>query len=327
VRQNFEVWHTRFLHGLRYERGLSPRTVRAYAADVRDFHAFLVQAECGQKVDEQGGAVISHDEGSQTYEGGAEQPLTNGELRAMARCYIRQLFERGRSRATIARRLIALRAFFTYLVEQGVLEANPFAGLSPPRQGRRLPRVLARSEISLFLDVSDKHTPLGIRDLALLETLYSSGARVGELVGLRLRDVDLAGGKARVLGKGGKERFVPLGRYAIDALEHYLTEARPQLLGDREDSGFVFVSIRGRPLGDRDVRRIVQRRARQSVGAEPVTPHTFRHTFATHLLDGGADLRTVQELLGHAHIGTTQIYTHVSQARLREIYRRTHPRA
>ncbi|MBT9253383.1 MAG: tyrosine recombinase [Brockia lithotrophica] len=323
MRRDLELWRTRFLHALRYERGLAPRTVRAYGADVADFLAFLREAagDSGKET------APSRGEGRAPFRESAELPAGSRGERTLARRYVRQMLERGRSRTTVARRLVSLRAFFAYLVDQGVVESNPFLGIKPPKPGKRLPKVLAPSEVLRVLEAPDPRSPVGLRDRALLETLYSSGARVGEVVGLRLGDLDLVEGKARVLGKGGKERLVPLGRYAVEALGSYLAAGRPRLLGDREDPGYVFLSVRGRPLGDRDARRIVERAALQALGAEPVTPHTLRHSFATHLLDGGADLRTVQELLGHASIGTTQIYTHVSQARLRETYRRTHPRA
>ena len=323
MRRDLELWRTRFLHTLRYERGLAPRTVRAYGTDVANFLAFL-RAGGG---DPGGESFPPSGEGGPPSGTSVEFPGEPRETRTLARRYVRQMLERGHSRTTVARRLVSLRAFFAYLVDQGVVESNPFLGIKPPKPGKRLPKVLAPSEVRRMLEAPDPRSPVGLRDRALLETLYSSGARVGEVVGLRVGDLDLREGKARVLGKGRKERLVPLGRYAVEALDLYLAAGRPRLLGDREDPGYVFLSVRGRPLVDRDVRRIVERTALGVLGAEPVTPHTFRHTFATHLLDGGADLRTVQELLGHASIGTTQIYTHVSQARLRETYRRTHPRA
>ena len=241
-----------------------------------------------------------------------------GVDRLHLRRYLASLGTRKLARATIARKAAALRCYFSWLVRQGRLQADPARSLRAPSGGGRLPRVLSGGEMSSLLDVP-ADTPVDRRDLAVLELLYAAGLRVSELCGLDRGDIDLRGRTVTVLGKGGKQRRVPVHDAAVAALRAWFDDGRDDMEGPPEAA---FVNRRGARLGPRDVRRILDRRS-----ASPTHPHAVRHTYATHLLDGGADLRVVQELLGHASLATTQVYTHVSKERLRAVYGETHPRA
>jgi integrase/recombinase XerC len=234
------------------------------------------------------------------------------------RRYLASLGTRRLARATVARKAAALRCYFAWLCRQGRISSDPARSLRAPTGGGRMPRVLSAGEVSGLLD-GDASDPLERRDLAVLELLYAAGLRVSELCGLDRDDVDLGGRTVTVLGKGSKQRRVPIHDAAVAALDAWLRGGRDGMDGPAEA---VFVNQRGSRLGPRDVRRILDRRA-----ASPTHPHALRHTYATHLLDGGADLRVVQELLGHASLATTQVYTHVSKERLRTVYEGTHPRA
>jgi integrase/recombinase XerC len=286
-----------YLRTLEGERNASSHTLAAYARDLRAFAAFLRRQ--GVSGWDQVGPEV-------------------------ARRYVVEL-DRRYSRSSIARQLSALRGFFRFLYREGAVPRNPLDLVGPPRRPRRLPQFLTPEEVRAVLAAPDLTTPLGVRDRALLEVLYATGMRVGELVGLRLADLQWEG-EIRVLGKGRRERIVLLTTAAVEALHRYLTRARPHLVGPRRTDA-VFVNARGGPLTDRGVRLIVLRAIRRAALARRVSPHVLRHTFATHLLDGGADLRTVQDLLGHASLRTTQIYTHVSRDWLKRVYDRAHPRA
>lgn len=250
--------------------------------------------------------------------------------RRLVRRYVAYLGTRGRSPRTVARAVSSLRRYFGWLRRRGVVAADPTAGLAPPKGTARLPRVLRADEIHQLLDeappvAADGATPdpaVRARDDAVLELLYGSGLRVAELCGLRRSDVDVAGRRVVVWGKGAKQRRVPLSPPSAEALRRWLTVRHDVVPAEGEHARAMFANERGRRLTPRDVRRIVDRRA-----AQPTHPHALRHSFATHLLDGGADLRAVQELLGHADVATTQRYTHVSKQRLRAAYNTAHPRA
>lgn len=288
---------TAFLRALEGERGVSPHTLVAYRRDVARFVRFLRR----------------------------ENVATWDAVTApIARRYVASL-DRRLARSAIARNLSALRTLFRFLYREGKVSQNPLALVRAPKQAPRLPKVLTPDEVAAVLGAPDTSTPPGLRDRALLELLYATGLRVGELVSLRLADLSLAE-EVRVLGKGRRERIVLMGAAAQEALARYLDEGRPKLIRGR-DPGHVFLNGRGGVLTDRGVRVILDRCFRRAALGRRISPHVLRHTFATHLLDGGADLRSVQELLGHVNLSTTQIYTHVSGDWLKRVYDRAHPRA
>jgi site-specific recombinase XerD len=244
--------------------------------------------------------------------------------RLCLRRYLAFMATAGRSRRTIARRASALRRYFDWLRRRGKITTDPTARLTAPKGEARLPRVLRPDELRTLLhdDVDVDASPVDVRDDALLEVLYGSGLRVAELVGIDLDELDLARGRVVVLGKGAKQRTVPLSEPAVAALRRWLDDGRVHLVTKDTPAAAVFLNRRGKRMTPRDAYRVVDRRA-----SAPTHPHALRHTFATHLLDGGADLRVVQELLGHADLSTTQRYTHVSKERLRSVFDATHPRA
>jgi len=287
-----------FADFLVFERGLSDRTVSAYH---RDLDRLLVSLEDGGTID--------------------PRAVTHLHLRN----HVYRLKDKGLSPATIRRALSAIRTYFSFLLAEGIVEVDPSERLESPRIGRPLPDVLPVEEVIRLVESPDPDHPLYWRDRAILETLYASGMRVSELVGLGVAELALDEGTALVLGKGSKERIVPVGSTARESLRRYLRELRPRLERG-EGEGRVFLNQRGRPLSRMGVWRVVREGAERSGVTRPVSPHTLRHSFATHLLEGGADLVVVQELLGHADIGTTQIYTHLDRDFLRETHRRFHPR-
>ncbi len=294
-----------FLRALEGERGASAHTLAAYGRDLRQF------------------AVFTRQEGLTRWDEITPQ---------VARYYVTVL-DRRYARSAIARHLSAIRTFFRFLYREGKVSRNPLALVSAPRRPRRLPKFLTPEEVRAVLRAPDVSTPRGLRDRAVLEILYATGMRVGELVALRRSALPApvsAGqaweGELRVLGKGRRERIVLLTDAAQDALAQYVQSGRPALLRGRA-SDAVFVNARGGPLSDRGVRLIVDQALKVASLARHISPHVLRHTFATHLLDGGADLRVVQELLGHASLATTQIYTHVSRDWLKRVYDKAHPRA
>jgi site-specific recombinase XerD len=252
------------------------------------------------------------------------------DVRTLRR-YAAGLSERGIAPATIARRLAALRGLFRSQMELGAREDNPAELLSSPKKAQRLPRVLKAAEVAALLDSIPATTPLELRDRALFELAYACGLRAEEIVSLDLESVDFDAENVRVEGKGSKTRLVPVGEHALAALERYLARGRPTLASDGVGDRALFLSKSGRRLSTSDVRRRLSGWARRAVARSPALsrahPHALRHSFATHLLDGGADLRAIQELLGHSTISTTQVYTRVESARLRTTYSRAHPRA
>jgi integrase/recombinase XerC len=250
--------------------------------------------------------------------------------RSLLRNYLAELDDVGYVKASISRRVAELRSFGNFLVREKVIEYNPFRAVSAPRVPQRLPKYLTVAEVDALAAAPDTTTPLGLRDRAIIEVLYGAGLRVSELAGLDVGDVDLAQAQVRVMGKGGKERIGLLGRPAVRAVQSYLEAGRPALLAKRKGSvttNTLWLNHRGGSLSVRGVRMMLDKMGKQAGIRTHVSPHVLRHSFATHLLDGGADLRVVQELLGHANLVTTQIYTHVSQSRAREVYIRAHPRA
>lgn len=251
--------------------------------------------------------------------------LSSGELRE----FVYQLKESGRAPSSIRRKLSALRSYFGFLQAEGITDSDPSELLEGPKTGRRLPTVLSQAEIERLLAPPEGGSPLVVRDWAMLELMYATGIRISEAVTLRLRDLDLDEQLVRVRGKGSKERIVPFGRAALEALTRYLHDSRPLLAQARRQGGdgTVFLGRRGRPLTRKGAWDIVRRQVAAAGVQKRVTPHTLRHTFATHLLQGGADIAAVQEMLGHADISTTQIYTHLDRRYLSEVHRQCHPRA
>jgi integrase/recombinase XerD len=293
LKRSFRESLEAFLDGLVVERGLSSNTIEAYRRDVRE-HLLFVQS---QEVESLAAVDESH-----------------------LIVYLGRLRRGTTAPATVMRKLSAVRSFYRHLAREEEIEADPTANLPAARLERRLPSVLTVEEIGQLLKQPDTATGRGLRDRAMLELVYAAGLRVSELVGLSRGDINFDLGLVRCVGKGAKERIVPVGRPALDAIQAYLAS--------RDDAAAaLFLGNKGRPLSRVSCWRLVQRYARQAGIRTPISPHTFRHSFATHMLDGGADLRSIQELLGHANIATTQIYTHVSTDRLREVYRAYHPRA
>ncbi|HOD50088.1 MAG TPA: tyrosine recombinase XerC [Candidatus Hydrogenedentes bacterium] len=303
----------RFADYLAAERGFSGHTQRAYFNDIAQFCDYL----------EHGPAAFSAEDKQE-----APEPRFDTLRRANRndiRAFLGHLRTLGSSPRTTARKLSAIRAIYKFFVRGGVLEENPAQAVRSPKLARDLPDVLSIPEVTALMEAPDAATPLGRRDRAILETLYSSGVRCAELAGLTLDAVDLIGGTMVVLGKRRKERIAHLGSFALEALQAYLTVRNS--LG-HPGHFRVFVNARGGPLTTRSVQRVVEKYVRAVLpGHRNVSPHTLRHTFATHMLNGGADLRVVQEMLGHESLSSTQIYTHVSVDRLKEVYRQAHPHA
>jgi integrase/recombinase XerD len=284
----------RFTNALWLEEGLSQNTLKAYGTDLKGFSAWL------------------------------GKPLTEAAQEDIAR-YLGSRFRAGISAKSSARLLAALRKFYRYLLREGKISADPCAGIESPYLGRSLPETLSEAEVEALLAAPDPNQVLGLRDRCMLEVLYATGMRVSELVGLKSHQIDRNLGVARIFGKGSKERLVPLGEEALAWLKEYWGKSRPLLLGARH-SKFVFVSQRAAPLTRQAFWYLIKRYARQAGITKPLSPHTLRHAFATHLINHGANLRVVQMLLGHSSLSTTQIYTHVAQARLKELHARFHPR-
>lgn len=292
----------RFVEYLRVERNASPLTLKSYEEDLIALVLYLEEVE--------------------------ERPVKIGEVTTLdLRRFVAQLQEEGYAKSTISRKLACLRSFFRFGVREGWVEANVAKPLRNPRAGRKLPHFLSAEEIAKLLESPPSTTSSGLRDRAILETMYSSGLRVSELVGLSLEDLDFETGLIRVLGKGRKERLSPLGSYAQKALQKWIAKRNPDPKSGKDDANAVFLNRFGRRLTSRSVGRMLEKCLKQCGLDQRTSPHTLRHSFATHLLDRGADIRSVQELLGHKSLITTQIYTHVSTARLRAVYETAHPRA
>ena len=295
----------KYIRYLEAERNASPYTVRNYTTDlcgsknIKGFFTFLKQRGVGSL-----GAVD----------------------RASLRDYMTYLVEQGLVKASIARKLSAIRSFYRYLLREGIVSTSPVATTSSPKLDRRLPSFLTIEEVERLLKAPDLSTPQGQRDRALMELLYASGLRVSELVSLNLEQINLDTNEIRVWGKGSKERVVLMGKPAAEALRNYLSQGRAKLLGAKR-SNALFLNRYGQRLIERRVQRILQGYAKRAGLNKRVHPHMLRHTFATHLLDGGADLRVVQELLGHARLSSTQIYTHVTKSQARKVYLSAHPMA
>jgi integrase/recombinase XerC len=299
---NFDEAVAVFMRHLTSEKVRSPETVRAYAADLRGFRAYLEQS-------------------------GATNELQNIDSidQFHVRGFVASRFGRIKKVST-GRKIAAIRTFFKFLMRERIIGANPAAAIKAPKREKPLPKALSVDEMERFFS---RNADMTVRDRAIFELLYSSGLRVGELVSLHVQDVDLKNGWVRVIGKGNKERYVPVGSKALEALEHYLPvrtliETKTAALHSK---GRLFLNLRGAPLSSRSIRRILKTCLETAGSARDASPHAFRHSFATHMLYGGADLRSIQELLGHSNLSTTQRYTKMDLGRLMEVYDRAHPRS
>lgn len=293
-----QAWLNEFLDYVRVERGLSQNTILAYRSDIAHFLAFLQKRSFTVPVGLRDGMIA----------------------------YLLELQRMGLSAATVARRTAALKSFFGFLTRLDYLSDDPAAELSSPKLIQRLPRVLTPQEVERILAAPRLNTPAGLRDRAMLELAYASGLRVSELVGLDIDNLNLEAGYVRVFGKGARERVVPVGRAARQSLRDYLRRGRPILCG-RCRGKALFLNRQGERMTRQGFWKLLKRYAQAAGINKNLSPHTLRHSFATHMLENGADLRVVQELLGHADISTTQIYTHLTGRRLREVYELAHPRA
>ncbi|MFZ5633228.1 MAG: site-specific tyrosine recombinase XerD [Bacillota bacterium] len=288
-----------FLNFLAVERGLARNTVVSYRSDLVFFKNF-----CQRK---------------------GFDPLGQ-DGRGAVPAYLLELKKEGKSAATISRRLAALKSLYRFLINDGRLEADPTENLESPKKVQKLPRVLTTGEVDRLLAQPRTSTPAGLRDKAMLELLYATGMRVSELVSLDRGGINLEEGYIRCLGKGSKERIVPIGQVAGHYMQAYLQRARAKLMG-KSGSQYLFLNRYGNKMTRQGFWKIIKKYTARAGIKKDITPHTLRHSFATHLLENGADLRAVQELLGHADISTTQIYTHLTGSRLKDVYRKTHPRA
>jgi len=288
-----------FLTHAKLEKGLSPNTVAAYRRDLMKFCAFAGKRKL-------------------TLEMASRDDLVD---------FLAGLYRQHLESKSVARHLVSLRNFFRFAQIQELIQADPTMNLESPKIRRSLPGYLRLEEVEKLLAQPDAKTPLGLRDRAMLEVLYSAGLRVSELVGLRVSDLDTKVGCVRCIGKGDKERIVPIGKKALGMVERYLRDARPKMIAKFAGSPTLFVNRRGKPLSRVGVWKILSAYGRRAGLRVALTPHMLRHSFATHLLERGADLRSVQLMLGHADISTTQIYTHVVEERLKQIYKAHHPRA
>lgn len=295
-----ETFLSDYITSLRVERNLSSNSIEAYEHDIVRYLKFLQEDSSVKSVAD----------------------ITPRHIRQ----YIQMLFELHLKPTSIRRNFSVVSSYHNYLLDEELAATDPSELLEAPRIPEKLPTVLSVEEIEAMLDTIDMDKPSGLRDKAMLELLYSSGLRVSELVDLKLEHLLANQGMIRVLGKGRKERLVPLGRVAAECLEEYLNNSRPEIAQKGRSEGYVFLNRLGRQISRKVIWRIISTLAKETGIDKPVSPHTLRHSFATHLLEGGADLRAVQEMLGHADISTTQIYTHVDRSYLKEVHRSFHPR-
>lgn len=308
----------RFLDYIDGERNFSAHTVRCYSADLVQFARYLA-AGPGEDLKADDLPPEEELDGPRV-----EQAMLAAEP-MVVRGFLAMMRNSGYSKSTVARKLASLRSFYKHLIRTGVIEASPVSVLRTPRQDRRLPKFLDVQQIDALLAAPDTSCLLGSRDRAIIETIYSAGLRISELTGLNAEDLDELGEVLRICGKGRKERMVPLGAKAIEAIHAYLAMRKAEL--GAEPRGALFVNRFGRRLSDRSIRRKLDGYLLAAGIDVHISPHALRHSFATHMLNAGADLRSVQEMLGHANLSTTQIYTHITSRRLKEIYDRTHPLA
>ncbi|WP_342600822.1 site-specific tyrosine recombinase XerD [Psychrobacillus sp. FSL H8-0483] len=290
-----------YLHFLRIERQLANNTLVSYKKDLTEYLKSILETQQLHKLD-----VVE---------------------RQHILVHLRKLKEEGKSARTIARHISSIRSFHQFLLREKVTSKDPTIHLELPQLEQKLPNFLSVDELNNLLSSINLSKPQGVRDLAMFEIMYASGMRISECLSLNLEDLHLTMGFVRVFGKGGKERIIPLGGAAIRACTQYIEEARPKLLKSSERTDAIFVNQRGKRLTRQGIWKLLNKHALNAGIQKDITPHVLRHTFATHLIENGADLRAVQEMLGHADIATTQIYTHVSKTRLKEVYKQFHPRA
>ncbi len=290
-----------FLHYLIVEKGLAENTIQSYR---RDISAYLIFIEKKLQITD-----INH--------------VTRVHIMQFLSC----LKDEGKSARTIARHIASIRSFHHFLILDKIVDHDPTVHIETPHPELKLPKVLNTDEVDTLLNTPDLTTTLGLRDKAMLELMYATGMRVSELVNLNINDVHLSLGFVRCLGKGNKERIIPIGKMATEALKEYLEKARPKLINQKNKTDSLFMNHHGQRLSRQGFWKILKQMAVKAGIEKELTPHTLRHSFATHLLENGADLRSVQELLGHSDISTTQIYTHVTKTRLKDVYNQFHPRA
>ncbi len=295
---SLDIFVDQYINYLVFEKGLSKKTIESYSSDLSRYLEFLKQKGIKNITD-------------------ADTPLILKHLIALR--------ESGLGSRSCARHLITLRGFYRFLTQEKILEFDPARLVDLPKSGLKLPDVLSVSEVNLLLNIPDTKKPLGKRNTAMLELLYAAGLRVSELVNLKFLDVNLEACFVRVLGKGSKERIVPFGIHAKNKIDDYIINARPLLLKDRI-SQYLFVARAGKPMTRQGFWKLLKQYTKQAGITKKITPHSLRHSFASHLLEGGADLRTVQVMLGHVDISSTQIYTHVARDHLRQIHEKYHPR-
>ncbi len=292
-----ETYLNLFIQYLKVERGLSNNTIASYEHDLKSFIRYLNNKSIQF-------ADVKH---------------------ANILLYLADIQRNGKKTSTITRNISSLRTFFQFLLKEGYLPKDPTFNLDSPKLPKRLPKFLTLKEIELLMSCPNLKTKAGIRDKAMIELLYATGMRVSELISLNLLDINLKLGFVRCIGKGSKERIIPLGQHAVQAINNYLNLSRPYFIKSKEQS--LFLNYRGKRITRQGFWKIIKKYARIAGIKQEITPHVLRHSFATHLLENGADLRSVQEMLGHADISTTQIYTHVTKGRLKEVYLKNHPRS
>jgi tyrosine recombinase XerC len=284
----------KYLSHIEHDKNFSSQTLRAYQNDLNQYRLFLMD------------------------EGRSDLGDVN---RLLLRKFLAFLKQQDYSKTTIARKMVSIRSLYKFLCREGILECNPVENIRTPKLDRKLPEFMNVNDTEILLNQPDLNSVLSIRDRAIMETLYSTGIRVSELVGIDSADIDSLSGVIKVRGKGKKERIIPIGNHALKAIQLYLDRR-----GKKENQA-LFLNKRGERLTERSVARMLEKYVKKAGMSKKISPHTFRHSFATHLLDHGADLRSVQELLGHVNLSTTQIYTHITTERLKQVYNKTHPRA
>lgn len=288
-----------FIDYLRVERGLAVNTLESYGRDLKNYLNYLNKQHITKLDETDKKTIIS---------------------------YLLQMQKKGKASSTISRSLASIRSFYQFMVNESYIPKDPTTNLESPKIEKRLPKVLSIKEVDLLLSQPDLTDPLGLRDKAMLELLYATGIRVSELVSLDVSNVNLQKGYVRCIGKGSKERIIPIGKTAVEFIKVYIKKARVKITKNNSEKA-LFVNRHGNRLTRQGFWKIIKRYAQKAKIKKDITPHTLRHSFATHLLENGADLRSVQEMLGHADISTTQIYTHITQQRIKEVYNKNHPRA